>query len=160
MGLLRPIIVFKDKVMEAILTSEQVVRLIDDPQFNTVPAIGLKYKKVFPYAYVPQMIDDASSIVCFEANISSISSDTVCDVQLNFWILCQCSVIETPEGAREDLLADAVDELVNHSRDFGIGKVTPYYRDPVTYTIPNYDYVCRKLSYTIKDFNFRFGARQ
>ena len=159
MGIVTPIRMVKDKLMQKILLSEQVVKLIDDKQYNTVPAIGLKYKKVFPYAYIPQTVDDAGSFICFQANISQVKTDTVCDIQLSVYVLCQCSVIETPQGCRHDLLADAVDDLINHSREFGIGKVTPYYRDPVTTTIPNYDYVCRKLMYTITDFNFRFGAK-
>lgn len=82
MGMLQPLIIFKDKLAEVILSDERIVRLLDDPLCRTVPAIPLKFKNVYPYAYVPNTVDNAKSIICFEATISNVNSDTVCDVNL------------------------------------------------------------------------------
>lgn len=159
MGMLTNICEFKDKLMSLILSDQRVIDLIDDPVYNEAPATGLRYRKVIPYAFIPQTIDEASTLVCFEATVSEVNTDTVCDVNLYIWVITHISVAQTDYGVRADVLADRIDDLVNHMRGFGIGKVTPATRDPVTYSLPNYDYICRQLTYLIKDFNFRYGAR-
>lgn len=155
MGLIKPIIVYKDKVMETMLSSQTIVDLIDDPDYKSVPAFGLLYKKVFPYAYIPQTIDSASTLVCVEANIANVKTDTICDVELSIYVMAHTSVMRTDKGARIDVLSDAIDDVLNHSSYFGIGKITPNTRYPTEVSLPNYDYICRKLTYISKDFNYR-----
>jgi len=158
MGLLFPIREYKDKVLEKILSSQEIVDLIDDDECKTAPAVGLLYKKVFPYAFIPPTVDEAETYVCIEANVANTKSDTVCDIELIIHVMSHISIMQTDFGTRVDALADAIDDLLNHSRDFGIGKVTPADRYPTSWSLPNYNYVCRKVTYLIKDFNFRYGA--
>ena len=40
---------------------------------------------------------------------------------LHVYILVHCSLMQTPNGTRLDLLADKVDRLLSGNRDFGIG---------------------------------------
>lgn len=159
MGLLKPIREYKDKVMEAILSDQRVIDLINDPENLTTPALGLRYRRVFPYAFIPPTTDDAATFVCFEANISNVKSDTICDVELTIFVSSHTRIMQAEGGTRIDVLADAIDDLLNHSRDFGIGKLTPNTRYPTEYNLPNYDYICRKVKYIAKDYNFRHGAR-
>lgn len=158
MGVLYPVRVCKDKVLEKILTSQEVVDLIADDKYTEAPAFGLMYRKVYPYACVPDTIDTASTIVCVEGNIADVHSDTVCDIELTILVMSHIGVMKTDFGTRVDAVADAIDDLINHSRDFGIGKVTLIDHYPTSWSLPNYDYVCRKMIYLIKDFNFRYGA--
>lgn len=158
MGLLYPLMDCKDKVIEKILSSQEVVDLIDDQKIKTAPAFGLLYKKVFPYAFVPDTVDATETYICVETNIVNVKSDAICDVELIIHVISHIGIMRTDFGTRVDALADVIDELLNHSRDFGIGKVTPVERYPTSWTLPNYNYVCRKVTYVIKNFNFRRGA--
>lgn len=158
MGLLYPIREYKDKILEKILTSQDIIDLLDDDEFKAAPASGLLYKKVFPYAFVPDTVDVASTFICIEANIANVNTDSICDIELTVLVIAHVDVMRTDFGTRVDVVADKIDDLINHSRDFGIGKVTPLSRYPTSYSLPNYDYVCRKLMYLVKDFNFRYGA--
>jgi len=157
-GLLYPIREVKDRVVEMILSSQKVVDLIADDKYKTAPAPGLMYRRVFPFVFIPQTVDRASALVCVEANITSVKSDTVCDVELIIVTMCHGDTMRTDFGTRIDALADEIDELFNHSRELGIGRVTPSVRYPTDYSLPNYGYVARKVKYTIPNFNFRFGA--
>lgn len=158
MGLLAPVKECKDKVIEKILTSQEVVELISDDKFKTAPAPNLLYKKVYPYAYVPDTIDDASAIVCVEANIADVFSDSICNIEITILVMCHVNIMRTDYGTRVDVLADAIDDVINHSRDFGIGKLTPIQHYPTSWSLPNYDYVCRKVVYLSENFNYRHGA--
>ena len=152
-----PIRACKDRVIELVLSSQKVVDLIGDSTYKIAPAPDLLYKKVYPFIYIPDTIDSASAIVCVEANIISVKTDTVCDVELTIATMCHCDIMRTDFGTRIDALADEIDDLINHSREFGIGRIVPSARYPTDYTLPNYNYVCRKVKYTILNYNFRFG---
>lgn len=159
MGLLYPARVCKDKAIECILSSQKIVDLLGDDEFKTAPAPGLLYKKVFPFARIPETIDIAAPYICCETNITNISSDTVCDVELMIFVTCHTSMIQGEFGTLVDMIADEIDNEINHKHGFGIGKVTPSERYPVGYVLPNYNYITRKVVYLFKDFNFRHGAK-
>lgn len=158
MGLLYPMIECKDRVIEKILSSQAVVDLINDQEFKTAPAYGLLYKKVFPYAFIPDTVDAMETYICVETNIANVKTDSICDVELTIHVLSHVSVMSTDFGTRIDVLADLIDTLINHSREFGIGKATPTERYPTSWSLPNYNYVARKLTYIIKNYNYRHGA--
>ena len=158
MGLLYPLRALKDRVIELILSSQKIVDLIGDDAYKTAPAPNLLYKKVYPFIYIPDTIHSSSAILCVEANITSVKTDTVCDVELIIATMCHCDIMRTDFGTRIDALADEVDDIINHSREFGIGKIVPSHRYPTDYTLPNYNYVCRKVKYTIPNYNYRYGT--
>lgn len=153
-----PVRACKDRVVELVLSSQKIVELIGDNVYKTAPAPGLLYKKVYPFIYIPDTLDSASAIICVEANIISVKTDSVCDIELIIATMCHTDIMRTEFGTRIDALADEVDELINHSREFGIGKLIPSTRYPTDYTLPNYNYVCRKVKYTIPNFNYRSGT--
>lgn len=159
MGLLYPARVCKDKVIECILSSQKIVDLLGDSEFKTAPAPGLLYKKVFPFARIPETADIADPFICCETNITDIKSDTVCDVELIIFVTCHTTAMRSEFGTRVDMIADEIDNEINHKRGFGIGKLTPSERYPVGYVLPNYNYITRKVVYLLKDFNFRYGGR-
>lgn len=157
-GLLYPARVCKDKVIERILSSQKIIDLLGDEEYQTAPAPGLLYKKVFPFARIPETTDIATPFICCETNIPAINSDTVCDVELTIFVTCYTNAMRGEFGTIIDMIADEIDNEINHMRGFGIGKLTPATRFPVDYTLPNYNYVSRKMVYLLKDFNFRHGG--
>ena len=158
MGLLYPIREIKDRVIEMILSDQTVVDLIADDKYKTAPAPDLMYRRVFPFIFVPETVDRASGMVCVEANILTVNTDTTINIELTIVTMCHADTMHTDFGTRIDALADAIDDLINHSREFGIGKIVPSARYPTDTVLPNYGYVCRKVKYTVPNFNFRFGA--
>lgn len=158
MGFMEPIIECKDKVIQRILSSDKVVSLITGADDVKLPATSLLYKNVFPYAFLPDTVDEATNYVCVEGNIVNVRSDTAVDIELTIMVLSHVRIMRTDYGTKVDVLSDAIDELINHSRDFGIGKLVPADRYPTKWSIPNYDYVARQMTYYITGFNFRRGS--
>lgn len=159
MGLLYPIREIKDRVIELILSDQTVVDLIADDEYKTAPAPGLMYRRVFPFLYIPETVDRASTLVCVEGNIINMRSDSVATVELIISVMCHADAMRTDFGNRIDALADAIDDLINHTRQNGIGKVIPQQsRYPTRTYLPNYGLVAREVKYEVSNFNFRYGA--
>ena len=62
---------YKNKLMEDLITNSEIIKLLNNECVigeNQNPG-SLIYSQIFPYEYVPDVIDDASTFICFDMDI-------------------------------------------------------------------------------------------
>ena len=65
---------YKNQLIDDLLTSKTVLRLLsDDCEENTRPE-QLMYSQVFPYEYVPETVEHGQTFICCEVDMRDISN--------------------------------------------------------------------------------------
>lgn len=147
---------YKNQLMKDICCDEEIVRLVTNKEDRDVPNHTLAYSQVFPYEYVPDTVDDAQTIICFDVDIADVENKTFYLPVLYIWIFTHTSLLKLKEGGvRIDKIASAIDKNLNGSRYYGLGELE---LKNVTRFSPIQDYYGRVLTYQARDFN-RSGYR-
>lgn len=148
---------YKNQLIEDILTSEEIVHLIN----TEVPfseANSLMYKQVFPYEYVPETTQDGYTYVCIEVDIEKSFNKTYLEPMVYVYIFTHRSQLRLPEGGvRVDKLASAICEIINGDRYFGLGQLDFYSSKRFA---PMTDYQGKVLRFTAVDFNRQYNPKQ
>jgi hypothetical protein len=144
---------YKNKLMEDLLTNEEIVRLLSD----TVPvqdAESLAYKQVFPCEYVPDTVQDGKTFICFDVDVQESLNKTFLLPTLYIWVFTHRSKLRLPEGGvRTDKLCSEICEAINGSRMYGLGELNLY---SVKRFAPMTDYQGKVMAFHAKDFNRQF----
>ena len=115
---------YKNQLMEDLLTTESIVRLIDDNCELVVPAKQLAYTQVFPYEHVPETTKYGHTFVCFDVDIQSAPNRTYLKPVIYIWVFTHRSKMRLPEGGvRVDKLASEIAKKINGSRFYGLGEL-------------------------------------
>jgi hypothetical protein len=145
----------KELLLKTLLSDRQFVDLVSGETELALPAKDLRYKQVFPVAWVDSTVSEAKTFVCFDVDVFKTTSIAVKDCAIYIWVFTHKNLIFTQEGILVDRIASRVDELINGSTELGFGKVK---LETVTRWSPNADFYGRVLKYTVQDWN-RYGAR-
>lgn len=141
---------YKNKLMEDILTNESIVRLIN-ADIPLERASDLAYKQVFPYEYIPDVVEHGDTFVCFDVDIQESVNKTFLLPNIYVWVMSHKSLLRLPEGGvRTDKLASEIARAINGSRFYGLGELNLYSARrfaPVT------DYQGKVLTFHAKEFN-------
>lgn len=115
---------YKNQLMKDILTTESIVRLIDD-NVAMENAKSLAYTKVFPYEYIPDTIQEGHTFVCFDVDIRRSINKMILMPVIYVWAFTHKSKMRLPngEGVRIDRLCSAICEKINGSRYYGLGEL-------------------------------------
>lgn len=114
-----------------------------------------------PFIYTT--VTNAINCICIDTNIAnnSISTKTM---SVTIYIMCHKSNLNISDdeksiyrksgyvGNRLDIAVAILGDMLNHSKDFGIGRLTPLPRTPVRPYFPNDNYFGKILEYTCSDF--------
>ena len=117
--------VYKNQVMEDLLTDERIVKLIDE-NVSLEDAGSLVYTKVFPYEYVPETSEHGFTYICCDVDItkSDDSNRTVYTPTLYIWVFTHKSLLRLPEGGvRTDALVCEIAKKLSGSHEYGIGEL-------------------------------------
>ncbi len=141
---------YKNKLMEDILTDEELVKLINENA--TLETAGeLAYTQVFPAHYIPETTHDGSTFVCFDVDILSVPNKTYYKPAIYIWVISHRSRLRLPEGGvRTDKICKRLCELINGSRFYGLGELKLY--SSKVYA-PQTDYTGKVLTFDTADFN-------
>ena len=117
--------VYKNQVMEDLLTDEKIVKLIDDT-VSLEDAGSLVYTKVFPYEYVPETSEHGFTYICCDVDL--IKTDgvtrTTYTPRLYIWVFTHKSLLRLPEGGvRTDALVCEIAKKLSGSREYGMGEL-------------------------------------
>lgn len=145
----------KERMLKEFLSDREVVTLLTDDETHELPAKDLRYKQVFPYAWIDETVDEAKTFICFDVDVPEIATIAVKDCYMYVWIFTHTKIAMTHRGVRVDLLASRIDELINGSTEYGFGKVKLV---SALRFMPNSNYYGRVLKYYVQDWN-RFGAK-
>lgn len=143
---------YKNKIMEDICTSKNIIRLLTDVVDPIVPNTELPYKQVFPFEFVPETVDGATTFICFDVDIADVYNKTFYEPALYVWIFTHKSKLRLPDGAgvRTDCISHEVDSILNGNRNYGLGELN---LESVRRFSPIQDYQGRVLTYSCRDFN-------
>ena len=99
----------------------------------------------------------AGSFIGFEIDIPRISSNTIKDVRILFYISVHKDLMRSKfrSGIRTDLIANEIDKTMNGDRDFGIGRCE---LEAIERFRTQERFYGRLLAYKIKDFNSKEGG--
>ena len=141
---------YKNKLMEDLLTNEEIVKLVD----NTV-AIGdsklLAYSNVFPYEYIPDTVEEAKTFICFDVDVQESINKTFLRPTLYIWVFSHKSKLRLPEGGvQTDKLVSEIAKAINGSHEYGLGELELY---SVKRFAPVTDYQGKVMTFHAKEFN-------
>ena len=83
--------------MEDLLTSESIVRLLDD-DISMEDAGNLAYSHVYPCEYVPETVQDGKTFICFDVDIQKSVNKTYLLPALYVWVFTHRSKLRLPNG--------------------------------------------------------------
>ena len=141
---------YKNKLMEGLLTNEEIVNLVDD----TVGLDGAKqlaYTSVFPYEYIPDTVEEAKTFICFDVDVQESMNKTFLRPTLYIWVFSHKSKLRLLEGGvQTDKLVSKIAEAINGSHDYGLGELELY---SVKRFAPVTDYQGKVMTFHAKEFN-------
>lgn len=142
---------YKNELMKTLCSNEKIVRLLTDSKDAAVPNLNLRYTQIFPFEFVPDTVDDATTFICFDVDIPEVANKTYYLPALYIWVFTHKSKLRLSEGGvRTDRLAVEINRDLNGSRLFGLGELNLH---SVGRFSPIADYQGRVLAYEATDFN-------
>lgn len=142
---------YKNQLMEDLLTTPEIVKLIRDDCEPMEHPEELAYVQVFPHEYVPETIEHGATYICFDVDIQRSVNKTFLLPTLQIWLFTHKSKLRLPEGGlRTDALCSAIAEKINGSRFYGLGELDLY---SVKRFAPIADYQGKVLTFYATDFN-------
>ena len=140
---------YKIEIMKRLCLSKEIQSLI---LFSESENQGkeMMYKNIFPYAFIPDTVTDASTFICFDLEIQRVQNRTFKDINMLFWIFTHQSLMRTENGIRTDIISNEVDKILNGNKNFGLGTSE---LKKVLRINPAKDYHGRSLIYKTVDFN-------
>ena len=146
---------YKNKLMEDLLTNEDIVKLISD-EIPIERAKELAYTQVFPFEYVPETVQNGHTYVCFDVDIYNADNKTYLDPVLYVWVFSHRSKLRLPEGGvRTDELCSQICKEINGSKYYGLGELTLH---SVKRFAPITDYQGKAMTFWTKDFNHLYDG--
>ncbi len=145
----------KEKLLRFFLSDQTLVDLIANDTNHAIPALDLRYAQVFPYHWLDNTVSEEKSYLCFSVTVPRVPSSVIKDVTMKIWLFSHGGIMRTSKGPRIDLIAAAIDDILNGSTQFGFGKVDLKSTREIT---PAKDFYGYEMVYEVQDFN-RICAR-
>lgn len=141
---------YKNRFVKDILTTDDIVELIDPNHMYRNPK-DMVYDNINPYEFYPETIEKGKVYVCCDVDIIEVGDKPLYSLALYVWIFAHKSVLQLPDGGvRTDALCSKIDEKINGSWYYGLGKLE---LDYVKRFAPMADYTGKVMRYVAKDFN-------
>lgn len=149
---------YKNKLMEDLLTTEEIVQLLDD-SISIEDAKSLAYSRVYPCEYVPDTVEHGNTYICFDVDIQESVNKTFLLPTLHVWVFTHRSKLRLPNGGgvRTDKLCSEICKAINGSREYGLGELNLY---SVKRFAPMTDYQGKVMTFHAKDFNRVFDGKK
>ena len=162
---------YKNQLVDDLLSNEEIVRLLDDKyelHKDDDPRryfVGYRqdwgpnwHPQIFPYEYVPETIEYGRTFICFDVDISRMSSrreapsnKMLYSPVLYIWIFTHKSLLWLPVGGvRTDRLVQEIAKSINGSHFYGAGSLELY---SVQRFAPLMDYQGKVMTFDAKDWN-------
>lgn len=122
----------KQKLREALLQNQDVVNLLVNAGDNVLAFQDVKTGSKSPAAklikthfYIPGTTTKDKNFITMRSRVAYTNTNVVKETSLIVYIICNEDQIDLLQGSRADLLADAVDRILNNSTDtlFGLGGI-------------------------------------
>lgn len=142
---------YKNKLMEDLLTNEEILRLLNDNFVVSDEPMSLAYTQVHPYEFIPEVVDEGHTFICFDIDISTTMNKTFMQPVLYIWVFSHKSKLQTPSGGvRTDKLCSEIAKAINGSRYYGLGELE---LTSVKRFAPIADYIGKVMTFHTQEFN-------
>lgn len=150
---------YKNRLMYDLLSDKEIVSLLDSSVQTADEAYDrLAYKRVFPFDYIPETIEDAGTYICFDVDIQKVLNKTYLVPVVYIWLFSHKSLLRLEEGGvRTDVLCSKISERINGSPYYGLGKLELY---SVKRYAPISDYQGKIMMFQAEDFNRPAPSKQ
>lgn len=150
---------YKLNIIRQFIKDEELVKLIDPHNEFEYPD-EMIYERLFPFARIPDTEEEVKTYITITIDVPSIGdkNDIVRNVTISIRAITHSDLMKVPSqnGTRIDLISAKVDEILNESYDFGIGKVTLFSNTEHTL---DFKHFYRELRFKTMDLNSRrYGA--
>jgi len=158
----------KQTMLRALLSDEDVVKILRNTCDVELPDMGLRYTQVFPWMYVPDTVEETKSYIGMKIKARNQINAAAKVYEMTIYIIChkehmrmnaavceQLGLDTTDSGSRVDVLMDKVDCLINGSEEFGFGKVEFVESDEFR---PTDKFHGRYITYRVNGWN-RWGEK-
>lgn len=158
----------KQTVLRAVLSNEEIVRILRNRFDVTVPDMSLRYTQVFPWMYVPETVEETKSYIGMRIRAKTPVNAAAKIFELTIYVMCHkehmrmnrevCEILglDTKDsGSRVDVLADKIDLLLNGAEDMGFSKLELVDSDEFK---PAEKFHGRYITYRVTGWN-RWGER-
>lgn len=144
---------YKNKFVEDIVTNEVIVGLLDG-EFTEDGCKKLVYSQVFPYEYIPDTVEEATTFICCDVDVLEVMNKTFLKPTIYVWVFTHKSKLRLPEGGvRTDKICSEIAKAINGSRYYGLGELELY---SVRRFAPMTDYQGKVMTFHAKDFNRQY----
>lgn len=142
---------YKNQLMNDLLTSETIVKLLSEDGATLADPETLIYNQVYPYEYIPDVQEHGKTFICCEVDIGSVNGKTFLNPRIYLWVFTHKSKLRLPGGGlRVDRLTSEIVETLNGSRLYSLGELN---LKNVRRFSPIVDYQGRTLEFTGRDWN-------
>ena len=143
---------YKQTLMQALCTNENIVDLLKlDGDSESITGREMRYKRIFPYNYVPLTTEKATTFICFSVVAPRVKSGVISTLKLIVWVFTHQNLMKTKDGMRTDLLVSEIDKILNGSNKYGLGRVELQSCDIMQ--VPCEGYVGLCSVYTVDEYN-------
>lgn len=152
MAHLQEITSYKNQLMQAICTNENIFNLLKIEGDDALTMRDMPYERVFPYAHVPDTNEEAKAFVCFDLIVPRVWSNVIKEVEIDLFVMSHQAIMRMPDGQgiRIDLIATELDKMLNGSRAYGVSTVDLTYLGNF---IPINGYYGHEIRYKVPDIN-------
>lgn len=142
---------YKNQLIKDMLTNPKIVKLVSDDLVAHKNPSQLVYKQIFPYEYVPEIVDSGKTFICCDVDIDNVVSKTFLTPTLYIWVFTHKTMLRLPDGGvRTDKLCSEIAKTINGSRFYGLGELDLC---AASHFAPISDFQGRALVFQTKDFN-------
>lgn len=151
-----PITIYKRKLLNSIVNSPELIKLINENYINEdgecEESENLTYKQIFPYYYIPDTQTNTQSYVIMKVNGLGIKNKIYNKAEVYICVIShqESMEVEGSHGTRIDLMGEVIEELFNGRDDFGFGEMELI--SNIESEI-NTSHRCRILRFMVEDFN-------
>lgn len=149
---------YKNQLMEDILTTEDIIKLLGD-DVDTEHPETLAYEQVFPCEYIPETVQKGYTYICFDVDVQKSLNKTYLLPTLYVWVFSHRSRLRLPDGGgvRTDKLCSEICKKINGSMKYGLGKLELV---SVRRFAPMSDYQGKVMTFNAVDFKKTYNPRQ
>lgn len=142
---------YKNQLMADLLTNAEIVKLLNDDCVVSDEPGNLIYKQIFPFEYVPEIVEKGKTFICCDVDIQKTMNKTYMQPVLYIWVFTHKNLLRLPSGGvRTDKICSEIAQSINGSRYYGLGELDLY---SVKRFAPITDYQGRVMMFQAQDFN-------
>lgn len=142
---------YKNRLVGDLVTNETITSLLADEGSIQPDPSSLVYSQIFPYEYVPETIEHASTFICCDVDIQRSVNKTLLIPAIYVWVFTHKSKMRLPEGGvRVDKLCSEIAKVLNGSRYYGLGELDLH---AVKRFAPIADYQGKVMTFMAVDYN-------